>query len=334
MDLLYAAGLRRSRVLVVDDNPSNLRLLEVVMTKEGYEVITATDGEPALALVEQDSPDLILLDMNMPGLDGLETCRRLKNNPKTRLIPIIIVTAANTEEAKLKSIEAGADDFLTKPISMTELRARTRALTQLKQFTDELEHADAVMTGLAQAIEARDPYTEGHCFRLVSYTRVLGERVNLSPEDLRALEKGALLHDLGKIAVPDSALLKPGRLTPDEFAVIKEHPLVGERLCRPMHSLQPVWPVIRHHHERWDGSGYPDGLSGDNIPLTARILAVADVFDALTTQRPYRMALPREEAFAILQEEANRGFWDAKLVNEFITMLPLSEISQTVRLKA
>jgi putative two-component system response regulator len=313
---------RHLKILAVDDNEANLRLLKVVMTKEGYEVITAQNGEDALEIVTKEELDIILLDLNMPGMDGLEVCQRLKDNDQTRLIPVVIITSNDTEEAKLRSIEAGADDFLSKPLSLSELKARTRSLTQLKRYTDDLEHSETVMASLALAIEARDPYTEGRCFRLARYARTLAERIGLGSPEIIALEKAGLLHDLGKIAIPDSILLKPGPLSKEEFAVVKKHPIVGEQLTRPMRSMQAVWPIIRHHHERMDGSGYPDGLKGDDIPVTARVLAVADVYDALTTDRPYRGALSKDEALTILYDETQRGWWDKVLVDEFSSLLP------------
>jgi len=187
---------------------------------------------------------------------------------------------------------------------------------RLKHFTDELDNAETVLFSLALSIEAKDPYTEGHCDRLSKYSVALGEKLGL-PQDLRvALRRGGLVHDIGKLAVPESILLKPGPLTPEERKIMEKHTIDGERICAPLRSFRHVLPIIRHHHEKWDGSGYPDGLKGEKIPLTARILQVTDIYDALTTDRPYRKALPLEKALAIMREEVKRGWWDASLMNE------------------
>ena len=205
--------------------------------------------------------------------------------------------------------------FATGPEAFEEIYSR------LKQFTDELDNAEAVLFSLALSIEAKDPYTEGHCDRLSKYSVALGEKLGL-PEDLRvALRRGGLVHDIGKLAVPESILLKPGPLTPEERKIMQQHTLVGERICSPLRSFRHVLPIIRHHHEKQDGSGYPDGLKGDQIPLTARILQVTDIYDALSTDRPYRKALPLEKAFAIMREEVKRGWWDASILNEFEMMV-------------
>jgi putative two-component system response regulator len=191
------------------------------------------------------------------------------------------------------------------------------SLLRLKQFTDELDNAETVLFSLALSIEAKDPYTEGHCDRLSKYSVALGEKLGL-PQDLRvALRRGGLVHDIGKLSVPEHILLKPGPLTPEERKIMEQHTITGERICAPLRSFRHVLPIIRHHHEKQDGSGYPDGLKGAQVPLTARILQVTDIYDALTTDRPYRKALPVEKAFAILREEVKRGWWDASILDEF-----------------
>jgi putative two-component system response regulator len=308
-------------VLVVDDEPMNLELVATVLGDLGYRVITAADGAEGLGLAQVRAPDLVLLDVKMPGLDGYEVCRRLKGSPTTRLTPVVMLTTLGEEKDRLRGIEAGADDFLTKPFSQAELTARLRSLLRLKAYTDELEHAEAMLLTLGRTVEAKDPYTRGHCDRLSAYSVALGRALGLAPEDLRALDRGGYLHDLGKIGIPDTILLKPGGLSDAEWTIMREHPLIGERICLPLRSLKPVLPIIRHHHERWDGSGYPDRLAGEAIPLPARILQVVDIFDALTTARPYKPAFSTEAALAALREEVARGWRDPAVVNPFIELV-------------
>jgi putative two-component system response regulator len=305
------------KILVVDDDTAARRGLEQLLDRQGYAVRGCGDGTSALVECASFQPDLILLDVMMPGLDGFEVCRRLKANPETRLIPVVLVTGLTERDDRLAGINAGADDFLNKPIDISELNARVHSLLRLKSFTDELENAEAVLFSLALSIEARDPYTHGHCERLAEFSARLGERLGLPAEEIQALRRAGIVHDVGKVVVPDSILLKPGPLSPAERSVMRQHPTVGERICTPLKTFRLVLPIIRHHHERWNGSGYPDGISGEAIPFTARILQVVDVYDALTTERPYRPALPPDEAWKIIQKEASRGWWEGRLVDEF-----------------
>jgi putative two-component system response regulator len=217
----------------------------------------------------------------------------------------------------VRGLEAGADDFLTKPVERASLLARTRSLLSLKRFTDELEHAETVLFTLARSIEGKDAYTGGHCERLSDHSARLAEAIGLSAEQVKALRRAGIVHDIGKVAIPDSILGKPGRLTEQEFAVVKEHPVVGERICAPLRSFHLVLPIIRHHHEKMNGTGYPDGLRGDDIPVTARILQIVDVYDALTTARPYKAALSASETLQIMEDEVNKGWWDPDIFREF-----------------
>jgi putative two-component system response regulator len=269
-------------------------------------------------MVAGGSPDVILSDIRMPNRDGFSFCRAVKSNPDTRLIPLVLMTGATETDDRLHAIEAGADDFLTKPVDQHELEARVRSLMQLKRFTDELDSAENVLRSLALMIEARDAYTEGHCERLARYAVELGEHLGLPDEDLAALSRGGYFHDLGKIAIPDAILLKPGPLTPDERRQMEAHAVIGDRLCGDLRSLQGVRAIVRHHHERLDGSGYPDGLRGDAIPLLAQIIGIVDVYDALTTARPYHAAQTPEAAFAELRREVARGWRSGELVEAFI----------------
>jgi putative two-component system response regulator len=308
-------------VLVADDNEANRELLSALLSAEGYQVVCAEDGQQALARVNSDSIDLALLDVVMPRPTGFEVCQAMKSKPETRLIPVILLTSLNSEADRLHGIMCGADDFLNKPVNKHELLARAHSLLRLKQFTDELDNAETVLFSLALSIEAKDPYTEGHCDRLSKYSVALGEKLGL-PQDLRvALRRGGLVHDIGKLSVPEHILLKPGPLTPEERKIMEQHTVIGERICAPLRSFRHVLPIIRHHHEKQNGSGYPDGLKGEHIPLTARILQITDIYDALTTDRPYRKALPPEKALAIMREEVKRGWWDARILDEFETIV-------------
>jgi putative two-component system response regulator len=257
----------------------------------------------------------------MPGKSGYELCRELKGDPNTRLIPIVMITGLSDREDRLKGIEAGAEDFLTKPISSEELFARVTSLLKLKEFTDELETADSVLCTLGLSVEARDPYTEGHCERLARDATDLGRFLGLDEESIVALGRGGYLHDLGKIAVPDEILKKGSDLTPAEWEIMKRHPVTGETICRPLKSLRLVLPIIRYHHEHSDGSGYPDGLQAAEIPLLPRILQVVDIYDALRTARPYKPALGHEQSAVTMRAEARSGLWDEELVSEFFAML-------------
>jgi putative two-component system response regulator len=308
---------KSATILVADDEEANRELLAQILEREGYQVVLAEDGEEAITLFSRHPIDLALLDVKMPRQNGFQVCRAIKKNPDTRLIPVVLITGLINTNDRIAGIECGADDYLHKPIRREELTARVRSLLRLKQFTDELENAEGVLFSLALSIEAKDPYTEGHCTRLSKYSVELASALGLPEEERVALRRAGIVHDIGKVAVPERILLKPGPLTDEERKIIEQHPIVGERICQPLRSFRLVLPVIRHHHEKLDGSGYPDGLKGDAIPMTARIMTTVDVYDALTTDRPYRSAHSSEEAFAIMQEEVSKGWWDAQLVAKF-----------------
>ncbi|MGH9480650.1 MAG: HD-GYP domain-containing protein, partial [Terriglobales bacterium] len=286
-----------------------------------YTVAAAGSAEEAAGLIAARPPDLILLDVVMPGRSGIELCRELKASDATRLIPVILITGLAEREARLQGIEAGADDFLNKPVDPQELFARVKSLLKLKQFTDELENAETVLLSLALGIEARDPYTEGHCARLADYATGLGRRLDLPEEDIVALHRAGALHDIGKIGVPDAILRKPGPLDAPEIAILHRHPVVGEEICRPLRTFYRVLPIIRHHHEHWNGGGYPDGLAGERIPLLARVLQVPDAYDALTTSRPYKSAWTHQQTKTVMLDEAQIGWWDSAVLAEFLAMV-------------
>jgi putative two-component system response regulator len=314
-------GRHVPRILVVDDNPGIAVLMSQLLTMRGYEVVTAADAQQAEAEVRRQSPDLILSDVRMPGKSGYELCRDLKEDPATRLIPFVLITGLSDSEDKLRGIEAGADDFLNKPVLAEELTARVKSLLRVKEFTDELETADSVLCTLGLIVEGRDPYTEGHCERLAANAVALGRHLGLDEDSIVALRRGGYLHDLGKIAVPDEILKKGSDLTPEEWMIMKLHPVTGENICKPLKSLRLVLPIIRHHHEHPDGSGYPDGLRAGEIPLLPRILQVVDVYDALRTARPYKPAIGHDQSVQTMRDKVRQGLLDGDLVNEFFRML-------------
>jgi putative two-component system response regulator len=289
------------------------RLLE----REGLEVRVAGNGTAALEMLVEAAPDVILLDVQMPGPSGFEVCATIKGNPETRFIPVILITGLGRVEDRIRGIEVGADDFIVKPFDRHEVVARVRSLSRVKRATDGLERAELVLLALARSIEGRDPYTQGHCERLSRYATALGDRLGLPTPELVALERAGTTHDIGKVAVPDAILLKKGPLTDEEWTVMRQHPVTGEHICKPIKSFKLVRPIIRHHHERLDGSGYPDGLMGDNIPLTARVLSVVDVFDALTTRRSYKHAMRTDDALEVMATEGRKGWLDREIVPEF-----------------
>jgi putative two-component system response regulator len=316
---------RAPRILVIDDKLDTLLLLRELLSSRGYDVSTTNEPSEARELVHEEKPDLVLMDVVMPGVSGYDLCRELKSDPQTRLIPVVMITGLSDRDDRVRGIEAGADDFLSKPLYPEELFARVKSLLKLKEFTDELENAEAVLFALALGIEARDPYTGNHCERLARYATELGQHLGLEGDDLVALKRGGYLHDLGKVSIPDEILKKGSHLTPEEWQIMKQHPIIGETICMPLRSFRNVLPIIRHHHEHWNGSGYPDGLKGEDIPLLARVLQVVDIYDALRTARPYKPALGHDEAERTIRREAANGLWDPELVSAFFAMLKQKE---------
>jgi putative two-component system response regulator len=315
-----------STILIVDDNDNIRELLAAILMSPGYVIITAASGEEALALADSYRPDLVLLDVMMPGMDGYEVCRRLRAAPRTAEVPILMITALDDRASKVSGIEAGADDFLSKPLDRTELRARVRTITRLDRFrrlheerdrreselraaAEQLAHAyDSTLEGWARALDLRDHETEGHSRRVTELTVRLAERLGISGEPLLQIRRGALLHDIGKIGIPDAILLKPGKLDAHEWAIMQRHPIYGRDLLEPIPFLRSALAIPYAHHERWDGTGYPEGLAGEAIPLPARIFAVIDVWDAMTNDRPYRKATPPEEAMGYIRAQSGKHF--------------------------
>ena len=315
---------RAPRILIVDDNLDNLVLTAELLRSRNYEAVTASSAEAAEEMIRCNPPDLILLDVILPGRSGYELCHELKEDPATRLIPVVMITGLSEREDRVRGLEAGADEFLSKPIFPEELFARVKSLLRIKEYTDELENAEAVLFSLALGVESRDPYTGNHCERLSRYASDLGHYLSLDEDSVLALRRGGYLHDLGKIVVPDEILKKGNNLTPEEWSIMKQHPVTGENICRPLKTLRMVLPIIRHHHEHMNGSGYPDGLEGEQIPLLARILQVVDVYDALRTQRPYKQPISFADTRKEMLHEAQAGLLDPALVTAFFSMLDAS----------
>jgi putative two-component system response regulator len=287
-----------------------------------YRILEAARPSAAIEILEREKVDLVVVDLVMPEMSGPEFCHLLKSERRTQLIPILMTTSVQGTENEVASLESGADEFLIKPLQPAVARTRIRAMLRNKALTDSLEEAETILFALAQAVERRDKYTGMHCERLTTYSLALGQALGLPRQEQLALYRGSYLHDIGKIGIPDGILFKRGLLTDEEWQTMRLHTIRGEEICKPMKTLAPVLPIIRSHHERWDGSGYPDGLAGEAIPLLARILQVADIYDALTTARPYKPAFSHQHAIEIMVEEARRGWRDPELVPLF------AEVSQ------
>jgi putative two-component system response regulator len=316
-------------VLVVEDDAGVADVFGRLLSAAGYAVQRAANVDAARDAIDRQPPDVILLDVMLPGEDGFSICRRLKDNASTRLTPVILVTALSNRDSRIEGRRAGADDFLTKPVDSEELIARVGAAVRLKRYTDDLDSAASIVTTLAVMIEARDGVTEGHCHRMANYATAIGRALGLGASELQALHRGGFLHDIGMLAIPPSVLLKDGPLEPDEYERVKSHTVVGDDLCRNLRSLQSVRPIVRHHHERLDGSGYPDGLKGDAIPLAAQIVGIVDVFDAVTNNRSYQRAQSPEEAIRLLRKQAEAGLRDPALVETFAGILTRGDSNAT-----
>ena len=308
-----ATSRRSKTVLVVDDSAPNRELIKACLGDLECEVRTAEDGPTALDIVEESPPDMVLLDVQMPGMDGYEVCERIKTGPMGSLLPIVMITALDSSTDRVRALACGADDYMSKPVDRLELVARVRSMLRLKHVYDSLDSAERVIYALAAAVEAKDPYTEAHTQRVAGSARRIGARMGLADEDLEALYRGGIIHDIGKIGVPDEILLKPGPLDPVERSRMHLHPVIGENIVAPLHTGANLLPVIRHHHENYDGTGYPDRLAGDQIPLLARIVSVCDAYDALTSDRPYRPGRPLEQALTVLRRGAGDQ-WDPQIV--------------------
>jgi putative two-component system response regulator len=318
-------GRLRPRVLVVEDDAANRALLTTLLTKAGYDPIDVATGPDGLRAAVEEAPDLLLLDVELPGMNGFDICRALRADPRTGALPIILLTGRGAIGDVVAGLDAGADDFLRKPYDRAELMARIRSVMRLSDALAEVEGATGVIAALANAVEAKDAVTEAHCERLAALAHRLGTAVELDAAELRALAYGAILHDIGKIGVRDAILTKPGPLTRAEWADMRLHPLIGERICEPLAVSRAFGPIVRNHHERWDGRGYPDGLRAEDIPIGARIVGVVDAFDAMIHARPYRAPRSVDQALAELRRGSGAQF-DPALVPVFIRLIRDGEV--------
>jgi putative two-component system response regulator len=306
-------------ILVADDEPIARQLLRRALEPAGYEVVEASNGEVVAQLAEHVRPDLFILDISMAGTNGIEICRAIKRDPATHLTPVIHITASSLRAERLEALEAGSDEFIGKPFDIEELLTRVRSLLRTKRLTDHLVSAEAVLVSLSRTVEARDHYTERHLHRVADRAAAVASRMGMEEQAVEGVRLGGLLHDLGKIAVPDRVLHKPGPLDRQEFDLVRQHPEVGAEILRPLRAFEGPEPAVLHHHENFDGTGYPYGLKGSEIPLAARVVAVADAFDAMTSDRPYRAAIPVMEAFERLDSDDGQQ-WDRDVVDAFLAL--------------
>lgn len=313
--------MQQPRILIVDDNKVNIELLKAQLKSYNYTIEMALDGEEALEKISKNPPDMVLLDLMMPKISGYEVCRSIKQNKDTQFIPVIVITALQELDDKLKAIELGADDFLVKPFNKLELITRIKSLLRVKELHDDLDTSESILFSLVEALEAKDIYTRGHSERVSKLSIEMAKKMNVPTRELESIRKGGLLHDIGKIGVREEILLKPNRLTSEEMEHVRSHPRRGFEICQPLKSLEESLTCIRSHHERFDGGGYPDGLKGNEIPLNGMIMAVADSYDAMTTDRPYRKALPQETAVKIFSDEISSGQWNPEIVKILLKIL-------------
>ncbi|SFG64778.1 putative two-component system response regulator [Desulfotomaculum arcticum] len=307
--------VKYSKIMVVEDNPRAAKLTEAFLSAEGYQVNLCVDAASAQTAIRREPPDLILLDVMLPGMDGLQFCRYLKSDHRTRSIPILLLSALEDIKDKVAGLDAGAEDYLCKPFDHMELLARVRSLLRTKKIRDEMETIENIFIFLARIIDARDAYTRGHSERVARVAGRIAQKMGLDESSIANIKKGAIVHDIGKVGLSSELIRKPGLLTREEYSIVQQHTLVGEKIMASLSTARHLLVFIRNHHEKLDGSGYPDGLKAGEIPLGVRILSVADVFDALISDRPYRKALSIDQAISLLWEEVHKGWWDGEAVD-------------------
>ncbi|NOZ11019.1 MAG: response regulator [Gammaproteobacteria bacterium] len=309
------------RILIVDDQESHRKLGRAILPSPEFEVMEAQTGDEALSCIKDHEFDAVLLDKLMPGISGDEVCNRVRRDLDMPLLPLIIVTGTTANEDLESSLLAGANDFIRKPYAPMEMVARVRAAANNKRITDQLDNMESILFALARMVEAKDEITGDHCSRLEHMVVVFGKELGLSSQELLALRRGGVLHDIGKLGIPDSILLKKGPLDDKEWHIMRQHSTIGSHLCGGLKSMKLTLPIIRQHHERWDGGGYPDGLKGEEIQLLARVFQIVDIYDALVSERPYKKALSKDEVITIFEEEKQKGWRDPELVSIFLALL-------------
>ncbi len=316
-------GKKVGRILIVDPAAARRWHILQVLEELADKIFEASSTSEGLSILKKEPIDLVLVDLRAPELGAANFCREIRNTPGMKFLQIFVVAESENVESEVNAIEAGANEFLVAPLRDRALRARVQSNLRHKEQVDALDDSEGVLFSLAKSVEDRDPDLSLHCQRLSVIAAAMGVALQLPAHDIQTLQRGGYLHDIGKISIPDRILFKPGPLTPDEWEIMKSHTVRGEKICMGIKFLQPVLPIIRSHHERWDGLGYPDGLRGEQIPLLARILQLADIYDALTTVRPYKAAFSAEEALSIIMEETGKGWRDPHLVRVFADLVPM-----------
>lgn len=317
---------RPQKILIVDDHPFNLEVLEQYLRPEGYAVIRARDGVEAIERFVAEEPDLIVMDVMMPRLNGFQVTEQLKSLEEASWVPIVLVTALCDPEDRIRATDAGADGFLSKPYHLGELLSKVRSLLKLKARFDAKDTQESVIFSLAAAVEAKHVYTRGHSERVAHYAVRLARALDFDERDVLNLRYAGLLHDIGKIGMADALLDKPGSLTDVEYAIVRSHSVIGARICTPLRAAAAITPMIRHHHERFDGCGHPDSLTGRDIPVGARVIAICDTWDAMTSTRAYRKAMPRDDAAGVFRRERTSGQWDEELVGPFLDLIEAGKV--------
>ena len=312
----------KHKILIAHHLPAKRSLLRQILECSRYELLEVSNTTEALTAVSVGHADLVIVDMETPELGAVEFCRILKKASGTRFLPIFVTSSKDDISAEVRTIEAGADAYLLEPHRPAPMQARIQAILRHKSMIESLDDSETVLFSLAESVEGRDPGLGEHCERLAQMCLALGMSMGLPPHELLTLQRAGYLHDIGKVAIPDSILFKAGALNDNEWNIMRSHAERGERICKNIRSLAAVLPVIRHHHERWNGTGYPDGLAGEEIPLLARILQTADIYDALTTERPYKRAFTPDEAIKIMRAEAAKEWRDPMMTEHFADLLP------------
>lgn len=318
------------RVLIVNEDIKEAKDTQEKISRPHYRFLVAKNGREALKLAAEFLPDIIILDNRLPRIDGFEVCHKLKDNKKTNLIPVVLMDEMEAREERVKAFKAGADDFIVKPVDETELQTRINALLRVKSLTDQLETAEHVIYSLATALEIKDPYLRGHSVRVSNMAEELAEAAGVDDQDKIMIKKAGLLHDIGKIGIDNSILHKSSQLTDEELAKVQKHPEKSEEICEPLVFAAPLLRMIRHHHEWWNGQGYPDSLSYESIPIGARILAIVDAYDAMVSKRPHREPMSSDKALATIDEESGTR-WDPDLVKLFIKSIEVKRGKELVK---